>query len=55
MIAIGMLFMIPPTLILIGAIRVKFEELCNPIRKDNFDYSFTCTKVVKTRSIFDNQ
>ena len=54
MIAIGTLLMIPPTLILLGTIRVKFEELCNPIRKDNFDYSFTCTKIVKTRNMFDN-
>ena len=39
-------------LILIGAVRLKFRDMYNPIQKDNSDYRFIEVENVKTRSIF---
>lgn len=49
---IGMGFILVVSLIVIGAIRSKFKDIYNPIRKDNCDYRFIEVENIKTRNIF---
>lgn len=39
-------------IILAGTIRSKFQDIYNPIKKDNSDYRFIEVDNIKTRSIF---
>lgn len=48
----GIGFVLLVFIILIGAIRSKFKDIYNPIKKDNSDYRFIEVENIKTRSIF---
>lgn len=49
---IGIGFILVALMIVIGAIKNKFKDIYNPIRKDNSDYRFIEVENIKTRNIF---
>lgn len=51
-ILIGAGFILVVLIIVIGAIKSKFKDIYNPIRKDNSDYRFIEVENIKTRNIF---
>lgn len=51
-ILIGIGFILVVLMIVIGAIKSKFKDIYNPIRKDNSDYRFIEVENIKTRNIF---
>lgn len=51
-ILIGIGFILVASLIVIGAMRSKFKDIYNPIKKDNCDYRFIEVENIKTRNIF---
>lgn len=48
----GVGFLIVPLTILIGVSKSEYNDIFNPIQKDNSDYRFIEVDNVKTRSIF---
>lgn len=48
----GIGFILVASIILIGAIKSKFKDIYNPIKKDNSDYRFIEVNNIKTRNIF---
>lgn len=51
-IVLGMGSILIALVTLIGAIKRKFKDIYNPIKKDNSDYRFIEVNNVKTRNIF---
>lgn len=51
-ILIGIGFIVVALMIVTGAIKSKFKDIYNPIKKDNSDYRFIEVENIKTRNIF---